>query len=93
MDDKTIEKGRRWLAEYLSSQGNLSEESKRKLFKVVYKEYRNRMQDREFYEIVARFVGTRRYASEKNRFFYYMMCSLTPSVRETIGIERKQLCS
>lgn len=71
--EKITEKGRKWLASYLSekSEGAFSDaKCKRTLFSVIYEKYRAQMEsDPQFFESVAEFTGARRTADEKAKFF------------------------
>jgi len=69
---KVIEKGRRWLTAYLGemAEGCLCEQTRKHMLRVMGDKYKAFMEtDAEFYESVATFIGARRSASEKRKFF------------------------
>ena len=70
--NKIIDKGRRWLLNYLGNMAKpeMDPDVKRKLFNVMAAKYKELMKcDAEFFDDVYGFVSERRTSSEKNKFY------------------------
>ena len=76
--DQIIEKGKRMLREYLNDMGRdkVALNTRKKLFRIIEDEYRNRMTEEQYFENIKSFVTRRKPAAEKKAFCKVMVTEL-----------------
>ena len=79
---KLMEKSRRSLSAFLKKESDLSEATQRKLFGVISKEFKSKMNnDDEFCAEVERFCSGRRSEAEKDAFYFLVMKEMVGGVK------------
>lgn len=79
--EKTIEKGKRMLREYLnqSASETMATREKRRLFRLIEDEYLLCMDNEEYFSVIEAFVNRRKPKAEKEAFCKDMVTALVTS--------------
>lgn len=75
-----LERGKRTIRTYLSEISDMSTLNNRRIFKIIVDEFENRMEDEEYFNMVAEFLNRRKPKQEKDEFCFNLVKDIVNSI-------------